>query len=159
MFELLDDPNPPVLDESARRVVLRRAHRIRRRRTVALGTLAVVVLAGLFGVSFSVRPTTNESAYQFSQRGLSVGASVPTAALGEVIFADADDGFALVPHPHGTVFAATTDGGQNWQVVDRTLPKGFGENQASLGQFEFTTPQHGYLWGGSATTGDAPLWI
>jgi hypothetical protein len=57
------------------------------------------------------------------------------------------------------VLAATTDGGNSWQVKDPTLPSGYGQNAGYPGQFEFIGST-GYLWGGATEAdGYQPLWI
>jgi hypothetical protein len=146
--------------------VLRRARRIRLRRRV--GTLAaacLIVVAGAAGILASrptgVRLPSSETGYQFNalKGPLSVGTPVPTTALLNVVFVDAQVGFALAGHRGEAVLAESTDGGSTWQVRNDRLPSGYGQNAGYPGQFEFVGSD-GYLWSGAPTAdGAVPLWV
>lgn len=155
MFGHLDYPRPPEPSVDVRHAVMRRAGYIRRQRmtsaAVAALTLVVGVAAGLAVGQRGTGPTISsvETAYQFDQvqGALSVGQPVPTTALANVTFANAQDGFAIAIHRAQMLLAATTNGGRTWQVVDPRLFIGFTTGGGSTPQFEFTSPKHGYLWG------------
>jgi photosystem II stability/assembly factor-like uncharacterized protein len=90
---------------------------------------------------------------------LPVGTPVPTTSLMNVVFDNAHVGFALAAHRGRAVLAATTDGGQTWQVRDGQLPADYDQNAGFPGQFEFVGDE-GYLWGGAPEAdGAAPLWV
>src|SRR5580698_3121948 len=99
MFGHLDDPRPPEPSADVRQAIMRRAGYIRRQRTmsaaVAALTLVVGVAAGLAVGQRGTAPTisTVETAYQFDHvhGTLSVGQAVPTTALANVTFANAED--------------------------------------------------------------------
>jgi len=166
MFGHLDDPTPNSLGDGDLAGVLRRAHRIRlRRRVGALVAAGLVVVAG--GAGFLVsRPSgvtisTSETGYQFNalKGPLSAGTAVPTTALLNVVFVDAQVGYALAGHRGDAVLAESTDGGSTWQVRNDRLPPGYGQDAGYPGQFEFVGSD-GYLWGGAPTAaGGDPLWV
>jgi hypothetical protein len=166
MFGHLDDPTPISPGDREMAGVLQRAHRIRwRRRVGALVAAGLIVVAG--GAGFLVsRPAavpipSSETGYQFNalKGPLRVGTPVPTTALLNVVFVDAQVGFALAGHRGEAVLAETTDGGSTWQVRNDRLPSGYGQNAGYPGQFEFVGSD-GYLWGGAPTAdGAAPLWV
>jgi hypothetical protein len=166
MFGHLDDPTPPSPGESELAGVLRRAQRIRlRRRVGTLVAAGLIVVAGAAGFLVS-RPAavpipSSETGYQFNalKGPLRVGTTVPTTALLNVVFVDAQVGFALAGHRGEAVLAGTTDGGSTWQVRKDRRPSGYGQNAGYPGQFEFVGSD-GYLWGGAPTAdGAAPLWV
>jgi photosystem II stability/assembly factor-like uncharacterized protein len=149
-------------------MVLRRASRIRRQRTVTAGLCALALVIGVSGGALLTgnSPTVSlaETTYQFNAQSapLAAGQSVPTTALVDVIFANARDGFGVVLHRSTFSLAASEDGGSTWRVVDPTLPPDFAATgNAFPGQFEFTSPQVGFLWGGTTSSGPdtAPLWV
>jgi photosystem II stability/assembly factor-like uncharacterized protein len=166
MFGHLDDPAPNPVGDEAMAGVLRRAHRIRlRRRVGTLVAAGLIVVAG--GAGFLVsRPAavpipSSETGYQFNalKGPLRVGTPVPTTALLNVVFVDAQVGFALAGHRGEAVLAESTDGGSTWQVRNDRLPSGYGQDAGYPGQFEFVGSD-GYLWGGAPTAdGAAPLWV
>jgi photosystem II stability/assembly factor-like uncharacterized protein len=166
MFGHLDDPAPNPLGDDALAGVLQRAHRLRLRRR--LGTVVaagLIVVAGAAGFLVS-RPATvpipsSETGYQFNalKGPLRVGTPVPTTSLLNVVFVDAQVGFALAGHRGDAVLAESTDGGSTWQVRNDRLPSGYGQDAGYPGQFEFVGSD-GYLWGGAPTAdGAAPLWV
>jgi hypothetical protein len=147
---------------------MRRAGYIRRQRmmsaTVAALTLVVGVAAGLAIGQRGTGPTisTVETAYQFDHvhGALSVGQPVPTTALANVTFANAEDGFAIAIHRAQMLLAATSNGGHTWSVVDPHLYIGFTTGGGSTPQFEFTSPKQGYMWGENVLiNGEAPLLV
>jgi hypothetical protein len=165
MFGHLDDPTPPSPGENEMADTLQRAHGIRLRRRV--GSLVAAGLIVVAGVGFLVsRPASvpipsSETGYQFNalKGPLRVGTPVPTTALLNVVFVDAQSGFALAGHRGEAVLAETTDGGSTWQVRNDRLPSGYGQSAGYPGQFEFTGAD-GYLWGGAPTANGAdPLWV
>jgi hypothetical protein len=165
MFGHLDDPlgASPGARELAR--VLRRAHVIRARRRVAAVAACVVVIVGfagyLAGRPQTVHISSTETGYQFNElKGpLAVGTPVPTTALVNVVFDNAERGFALAAHRDQAVLAETTDGGSSWQVQNGDLPSGYGQSTGYAGQFEFVGSD-GYLWGGAPESdGSVPLWV
>jgi photosystem II stability/assembly factor-like uncharacterized protein len=166
MFGHLDDPTPISPGDREMAGVLQRAHRIRlRRRVGALVAAGLIVVAG--GAGFLVsRPAavpipSSETGYQFNalKGPLRVGTPVPTTALLNVVFVDAQVGFALAGHRGEAVLAESTDGGSTWSVRNDRLPSGYGQNAGYPGQFEFVGSD-GYLWGGAPTAdGGAPLWV
>jgi hypothetical protein len=166
MFGHLDDPTPISAGEGEIAGVLHRAHSIRlRRRFGALVAACLIVVAGGAGFLVSrpsgVRISSSETGYQFNalKGPLSVGTPVPTTSLLNVVFVDAQVGFALAGHRGEAVLAESTDGGSTWQVRNDRLPSGYGQNAGYPGQFEFVGPD-GYLWGGAPTAdGGAPLWV
>jgi hypothetical protein len=166
MFGHLDDPTPIAPGHSEMAGVLSRAHGIRlRRRVGVLAMLCLVVAAGGAGLlashSATVRIHSAETGYQFNalKGPLRVGTPVPTTALLNVVFVDAESGFALAGHRGEAVLAETDDGGSTWRVRNDQLPSGFGQSAGYPGQFEFTGTD-GYLWGGALTAaGAAPLWV
>ena len=99
------------------------------------------------------------SAYQFNRiKGpLPIGSPVPTTALVDVQFADAQVGFALALHGGDVLLAATTDGGATWSVRNDHMPPGLGTDTGYPGQFEFVGFT-GYLWGARSGSG-MPLWV
>jgi photosystem II stability/assembly factor-like uncharacterized protein len=166
MFGHLDDPTPHSLGNDAMAGVLRRAQRIRlRRRVGTLVAAGLIVVAGGAGFLAS-RPAavpipSSETGYQFNALigPLRVGTPVPTTALLNVVFVDAQVGFALAGHRGEAVLAESTDGGSTWQVRNDRLPSGYGQDAGYPGQFEFVGSD-GYLWGGAPTgDGAAPLWV
>jgi BNR/Asp-box repeat len=165
MFGHLDDPTGVSPGEREMAKVLGRARVIRNRRRLGAVAASLIIIAGAAGFLAS-RPTsvhlsTSETAYQFNNiKGpLAVGTPVPTTALVNVVFASAQDGFALAAHRGRAVLATTTDGGSTWQVQNDTLPPGYGEGDGYAGEFEFEGDT-GYLWGGEpGTSGADPLWI
>jgi hypothetical protein len=165
MFGHLDDPTPISPGESEMAGALQRAHAIRlRRRAGALVAACLIVVAGVgFLVSrpAAVRIPSSETGYQFNalKGPLRVGTPVPTTALLNVVFVDAQNGYALAGHRGEAVLAETTDGGSTWQVRNDQLPSGYGQSAGYPGQFEFTGSD-GFLWGGAPTAdGAAPLWV
>jgi hypothetical protein len=167
MFGHLDDPGAITPGEEEMAGVLHRAQRIRRRRRRlgALTAACLIVVAGGAGFLASrpsgVRIPSSETGYQFNalKGPLRVGTPVPTTALLNVVFVDAQSGFALAGHRGEAVLAETTDGGSTWQVRNDQLPSGYGQSAGYPGQFEFTGLD-GYLWGGAPTAdGAAPLWV
>jgi hypothetical protein len=145
--------------------VLQRAHGIRlRRRAGALAAACLIVAGGagfLASRQAAVPIPSSETGYQFNalKGPLRVGTPVPTTALLNVVFVDAQSGFALAGHRGEAVLAETTDGGSTWQVRNDRLPSGYGQSAGYPGQFEFTGSD-GYLWGGAPTgDGAAPLWV
>ena len=112
MFEHLDDPGE--LQVGARELarVLRRADTIRARRrwmgSVALCCALLAASVGLFLSRPSGQPPSIASNYQFNllKGPLPVGAGVPTTALLDVEFADAQHGFALALHRGDVLLAA-----------------------------------------------------
>ncbi len=167
MFGHLDDPGAIAPGEEEMAGVLQRAQRIRRRRRRlgALTAACLIVVAGGAGFLASrpsgVRISSSETGYQFNalKGPLRIGTPVPTTALLNVVFVDAQSGFALVGHRGEAVLAETTDGGSTWQVRNDQLPSGYGQSAGYPGQFEFTSSD-GYLWGGAPTAdGAAPLWV
>jgi hypothetical protein len=166
MFEHLDDPTPISPRDGDMAGVLHQAHRIRRRRRfAALISAGLIVVAAGAGVlawrPSGVRISSFETGYQFNavKGPLSVGTPVPTTALLNVVFVDAQVGFALAGHRGEAVLAESTDGGSTWQVRNDRLPSGYGQNAGYPGQFEFVGSD-GYLWGGApSAAGAAPLWV
>src|SRR5580700_4959897 len=149
MFEHLDGSPPEVPRDEAFARVVRRATRIRSRRMAMSALAAVVVVAGAAGIGASIRPSgvsapSAESAYQFNalRSPLSEGTNVPTAALTNLVFVTADDGFALAAHQGRSLLAKTVDGGNTWSVVNDHLPNGYGESDGFPGEFEFTDALH-----------------
>jgi photosystem II stability/assembly factor-like uncharacterized protein len=169
MLEHLDDPNPPQANADTRRLVLRRASRIRRQRALTAGLCLVALLAGALGGLAVGRGqgttilTTTQSAYEFDHESttLTGGVAVPTAALVDVTFVDAQDGYGIALHRSKLVLASTSDGGSTWRVVAPKFPAGFLQGAGFAGQMEFSSAQHGYLWGGNllSAKGDSPLWV
>jgi len=163
MFEHLDDPAELQVGAKEIARVLRRADTIRARRrwmgSVALCCALLAASVGLFLSRPSGQPPSLASNYQFNllKGPLPVGAGVPTTALLDVQFADAQRGFALAVHRGDVLLAASSDGGTSWQVRNNELPSGLGSDNAYPGQFEFVGFT-GYLWGARTTTG-APLWM
>jgi len=167
MFEHLDDPTSISPGDHEMAGVLHRAHSIRLRRRVgalvAAGLIAVAAAGAgvLASRPSSVRISSSETGYQFNavKGPLAVGTPVPTTALLNVVFVDAQVGFALAGHRGEAVLAESTDGGSTWQVRNDRLPSGYGQNAGYPGQFEFVGSD-GYLWGGAPTAdGAAPLWV
>jgi hypothetical protein len=166
MFGHLDDPTAISPGEGEMAGVLARARDIRlRRRTGALVAACLIVVAGGAGFLASrpaaVRIPSSETGYQFNalKGPLPVGTPVPTTALLNVVFVDAQSGFALAGHRGEAVLAETTDGGSTWEVRNDRLPSGYGQSAGYPGQFEFTGSD-GYLWGGAPTAdGAVPLWV
>jgi len=165
VFGHLDDPAGVSPGERELASVLRRAQGIRVRRRLGAAGACLIVIAGATGF-FVTRLTTvglssAETAYQFNAlRGpLTLGTPVPTTALVNVVFDDAQTGFALAGHRGSAVLAESTDGGSSWQVQNDDLPSGYGQDDGYPGQFEFVGPD-GYLWGGAPQSdGDVPLWV
>lgn len=165
MFGHLDDPTPISPGEGEMAGVLHRARSIRLRRRIGTLAAACLIVAGGAGFLASrpsgVRISSSETGYQFNalKGPLSVGTPVPTTALLNVVFVDAQVGFALAGHRGEAVLAESTDGGSTWQVRNDRLPSGYGQNAGYPGQFEFVGSD-GYLWGGAPTAeGAAPLWV
>jgi photosystem II stability/assembly factor-like uncharacterized protein len=165
MFGHLDDQGTMAPGEAELAEVLRRAGTLRRRTrltTLAVASLVIVGVAGfLVSRPSGERLASTETGYQFnSLKGpLTVGTPVPTTSLLNVVFDNAQVGFALAAHRGRAVLAATSDGGQTWQVRNDQLPSGYGQNAGFPGQFEFVGAD-GYLWGGApAADGAAPLWV
>ena len=166
MFGHLDDPEGIPSGERQMANVVRRAQTIRiRRRLGALAATGVLVVAG--GAGYLVSRQSNiplssaETGYQFNaEKGpLAVGTPVPTTALDNVVFDNAQVGFALAAHRGQAVLAESTDGGNTWSVRNDHLPSGYGQGDGYPGQFEFVGA-NGYLWGGSpGADGSAPLWV
>jgi hypothetical protein len=163
MLEHLDDPQEihPGAREMAR--VLHRAGVIgfRRRWIVAVGACCVLLAASI-GFFFARSPThlsTTSTAYEFNllKGPLPVGSPVPTSALTDVQFANAQYGFALALHRGSVLLAASTDGGATWEVHNDRLPSGLVSDTGYPGQFEFVGST-GYLWGAQSASG-APLWL
>jgi photosystem II stability/assembly factor-like uncharacterized protein len=169
MLEHLDDPNPPSANAATRQLVLRRASRIRRQRTLTAGLCLVALLAGAVGGLAVGRGqsatvlTTTQSAYQFNREStpLADGVAVPTAALVDVTFVDLQHGFGIALHRSKLVLASTSNGGASWKAVGPKFPTGFLQGAGFAGQMEFSSAQHGYLWGGNllSAKGDSPLWV
>jgi photosystem II stability/assembly factor-like uncharacterized protein len=166
MFGHLDDPASVSPGERELARVLRRARGLRARRRLVAATLAgLILVAGVAGFLASrpttVRLRTTETGYQFNaMKGpLSVGTPVPTTALVNVVFDNAQVGFGLAAHRGQAVLAETTDGGDTWRVQNDELPPGYGESAGYPGQFEFVGA-NGYLWGGAPQAdGSVPLWV
>jgi photosystem II stability/assembly factor-like uncharacterized protein len=166
MFGHLDDPDGVSLGEAQMAAVLRRAHGISvRRRFATLAAVGLLIVAGGAGYVVSrqstVRLSSAESGYQFNaEKGpLSLGTPVPTTALVNVVFDNAEEGFALAAHRGEAVLAASTNGGSTWQVQNDSLPAGYGQSDGYPGQFEFVGSD-GYLWGGAPQADrSAPLWV
>jgi len=166
MFGHLDDPEGIPAGERQMANVVRRARAIRiRRRVGALAAAGLLVVAGGAGYLVSrqsnVRLSSAESGYQFNaQKGpLAVGTPVPTTALDDVVFDNAEEGFALAEHRGQALLAVSTDGGSTWSVQNGHLPSGYGQSDGFSGQFEFIGA-NGYLWGGAPRPdGSAPLWV
>ncbi len=165
MFEHLDDPAQEV-HPGARELAMvsQRAQQISTRRhwTLMVGFCCILLAAsvGFFVAGPSATQSSTSSAgYQFNllKGKIPVGASVPTTALIDVVFANRQDGFALAAHGNDVLLAASTDGGETWQVRSDDLPSGLGADDAYPGQFEFVGST-GYLWG-AHSTGRAPLWV
>ena len=166
MFGHLDDPEGIPSGERQMADVVRRARTIRiRRRLGALAAAGLLVIAG--GAGYLVSRQSNvglssaETGYQFNaEKGpLAVGTPVPTTALDNVVFDNAQVGFALATHRGQAVLAESTDGGNTWSVQNDHLPSGYGHGDGYPGQFEFVGA-NGYLWGGSPEAdGSAPLWV
>ncbi len=164
MFEHLEDPDgiTPGGRELAR--VLHRAAIIRsRRHWMAAVSACAILLAGSIGL-FVARTSngplpSSTTAFQFSaMKGpLPIGTPVPSTALVDVVFANAQDGFGLAAHQGSVVLAASTDGGASWHVRNAHLPAGLGSSAGYPGQFEFVGFT-GFLWG-AQTAGGAPLWV
>jgi hypothetical protein len=166
MFGHLDDPEPRTPGRREVADVVRRARLIRMRRRIGVAALTCVVVA-VVSVGFVVtRPSTvgistSETGYQFNalKDPLSVGTPVPTTALIDVVFSDAQDGFAVAAHRGTAVLAVSSDGGSTWKVQDDNLPPGYGQSAGYPGEFEFAGSD-GYLWGGAPQAGGAdPLWV
>jgi hypothetical protein len=164
MFEHLDDPNQvlPGRRELAR--VLRRADVMRsRRRWLAAVSACSILLAGSIGLfvgrasNDALAATTTAFRFNSLKSPLNVGTPVPSTDLVDVVFANAQDGFAMALHQRSFVLAASTDGGASWHVRNAHLPPGFGVPAGYGGQFEFVGFT-GFLWGGT-DTGSAPLWV
>jgi photosystem II stability/assembly factor-like uncharacterized protein len=163
MFEHLDDPDE--LQPGSRELnrVVARANGIRtRRRAVGVVTLCCLLLAT--SVALFVRrpsgplPSANSNfEFNLSKSPLPLGAAVPTTALLDVQFADAEHGFGLALHRSEVVLVASSDGGTSWQVRNNRLPEGLGSDNDYPGQFEFVADT-GYLWG-EVTATNSPLWI
>jgi hypothetical protein len=165
MFGHLDDPAGVSPGEHERASVLRRAHGIRVRRrlgAVAIGLIAFVGATGFLLTRFTgVGVSSAETAYQFNALTgpLTVGTPVPPTALVNVVFDDAQVGFALAGHRGHAVLAESTDGGSTWRVQNDDLPPGYGQDAGYSGQFEFVGSD-GYLWGGAPQTdGAMSLWV
>ena len=162
MFEHLDDPAELRVGATELARVLRRADTLRARRkwkgSVALCGALLAASVGLFLSRPSGQPASIASNYQFNllKGPLPVGAGVPTTALLDVQFADAEHGFALAVHRGDVLLAVSSDGGASWQVRNNRLPSGFGSGSAFPGQFEFVGST-GYLWGARSAPG-TPLW-
>ncbi len=163
MFEHLDDPDGLDPGRSELAHVLHRAHGIQvRRRWVVAVTTCCVLLAASVGF-FLGRPSgpaqSIASDYQFNllKSPLPLGSPVPTTALVDVEFANAQYGFALAVHRDEVLLAATSDGGSTWQVRNSDLPEGLGPLDDYPGQMEFVGFT-GYLWGARTAAG-APLWV
>jgi hypothetical protein len=163
MFEHLDDPAEMEVGSRELAHVMGRAGTIRaRRRWMATVTLCCALLAASVGFFLSCppgQPSSTPSNYQFNllKSPLPVGAPVPTTALLDAQFADAQHGFALALHRGEVLLAASTDGGSTWQVRNTQLPSGFGSDNGYPGQLEFVGLT-GYLWGARTANG-APLWV
>jgi hypothetical protein len=165
MFGHLDDPTPAAPGDRELAEVLRRAGSLRRRTRLTTLTVACLVIVGA-SVFIVARPSgehlrSTETGYQFnSLKGpLAVGTPVPTTSLMNVVFDNAQVGFALAAHRGQALLAATTNGGQTWEVRNDQLPSDYGQNAGYPGQFEFVG-NDGYLWGGApASDGAAPLWV
>jgi photosystem II stability/assembly factor-like uncharacterized protein len=127
--------------------------------------VCLIVLAGFAGF-FAARSSdqhisATETGYQFNAlRGpLALGTPVPATALVNVVFVNAQEGFALAAHRGGALLAMTADGGETWRVQNSSLPPGYGQSGGYPGQFEFEGAS-GYLWGGAPEAdGAAPLWV
>jgi photosystem II stability/assembly factor-like uncharacterized protein len=165
MFGHLDDPATIAPGDRDLERVLLRAGQLRRRTRLTSLAIFCLVIAGatgfLVGRPSHVRVPSSETGYQFNalKDPLSVGTPVPTTSLLNVVFDNAQVGFALAAHRGQAVLAATTDGGRTWQVRNDQLPRGYGQNAGFPGQFEFVGSD-GYLWGGApAADGAAPLWV
>jgi hypothetical protein len=164
MFEHLDDPAGATPGASEISRVLQRASAIRRHR-MATATVAFLILI-LGSIGFLIKGPTSqnianvETAYQFNAEAvLPVGTPVPTTALFNVVFANAQDGFALAIHRDAAILAVSIDGGSTWEVQNDHLPAGYGEADGYPGQFEFIGTT-GYLWGGTpSASGSAPVWV
>ncbi len=158
MFEHLDDPSPLAPSARTLRAVLSRATRLRRRRAVSAAcvTGAVVVLGLAVGLTVpGSRPAGPVfAAFDAHVGTLAVGTPVPPANLADVVFISDTHGFGLAMHGASTVLAASTDAGESWRVVDNAVP-------ADLpAQLEFADDRHGYLWGGTPSSGGiVPLWV
>ncbi len=163
MFGHLDPPEEIEAGTSELTRVLGRADAIRRRRrrvfAVASCCVLVAALAGVFIAGDSRWSSTATTDYEFNLRTgpLPLGLPVPTTALIDVEFANAQDGFALAVHRNSVILASTTDGGSNWHVRNNRLPSITGYQDEYPGQMEFIGST-GYLWGVPGDAG-APLWV
>jgi photosystem II stability/assembly factor-like uncharacterized protein len=163
MLEHLDDPEEihPGAREMTR--VLHRADaiRFRRRWVMAVGACCVLLAAsiGFFAARPSTHLSTSSTSYEFNlvKGPLPVGSPVPTTALTDVQFANAQYGFALALHRGSVLLAASSDGGATWEVRNDHLPPGLVSDTGYPGQFEFVGFT-GYLWGAQTASG-APLWV
>jgi len=165
MFGHLDHPAGVSPGAHERANIVQRAHAIRLRRRVFTVAACLVIVAGVAGYfaarSSSGHISATETGYQFNAlRGpLAIGTPVPATALVNVVFVDAQEGYALAAHRGDAVMATTADGGESWQVHNSSLPAGYGQNDGYSGQFEFEG-SNGYLWGGAPEAdGAAPLWV
>ncbi|MGO8861762.1 MAG: WD40/YVTN/BNR-like repeat-containing protein [Acidimicrobiales bacterium] len=165
MFGHLDDPAGVAPGRRELASVLRRAHGIRVRRRLGALAAALIVIAGAAGLLVprltAVGFPSTQTAYQFNTLTgpLAVGTPVPTTALVNAVFDDAQVGFALAGHRGHAVLAESTDGGSTWSVQNDDLPPGYGEDTGYAGQLEFVGP-NGYLWGGAPQSdGAVPLWV